>query len=291
MPRVNVFWVAQHAVISGSGAQHTHEFYQLTCPLSGRMLVNEQFTVERNELMLAKPGFKHSFFSANDVKKSRCIVFDCKFAVIDPNLHSELQQIPVCYSLQTSELIYSIIDHILREANQKDIFYQHCIDDYFESLLIDIIRQFHSENKKKNESFMFTPRESNENLYKGVSFYHLRQYIDSNIGQIATLDNLANYIHMNKTTLTDLFKYFFGMTPMKYVNYRRIEIAKKLLMDTKYSVSEISETVGFQSIQYFSRAFKEREGIAPMNFREHAIDNYIPLPHSNNYDTKAATKY
>ena len=70
----------------------------------------------------------------------------------------------------------------------------------------------------------------------------------------------------------------YGTTPIKYINNLRMKKAKELLANSDMSISEISELVGFQSIHYFSRNFKEREGCAPLAYRrKHQDSRYITL--------------
>ncbi|WP_367399863.1 helix-turn-helix domain-containing protein [Paenibacillus sp. 1781tsa1] len=59
----------------------------------------------------------------------------------------------------------------------------------------------------------------------------------------------------------------YGMTPMEYLLHYRIEQAKKLLLQTSWSVARIAEEIGFNHVSYFSSCFSKKEGISPSNFR------------------------
>jgi len=59
----------------------------------------------------------------------------------------------------------------------------------------------------------------------------------------------------------------YGMTPMEYLLHYRIEQAKKLLLQTAWSVARIAEEIGFNHVSYFSSCFSKKEGISPSNFR------------------------
>ena len=60
----------------------------------------------------------------------------------------------------------------------------------------------------------------------------------------------------------------WGIPPMQYINHLRIERSKVLLAMTDKSATEIALDVGFQSIHYFSRYFKDKEGMTPNEYRE-----------------------
>lgn len=64
----------------------------------------------------------------------------------------------------------------------------------------------------------------------------------------------------------------YGMTPMEYLQYYRIEQAKKLLVQTTWQIAKVAEEVGFQHVSYFSSYFVRREGISPSNFRRKFIN-------------------
>jgi len=89
-----------------------------------------------------------------------------------------------------------------------------------------------------------------------------------------SLDELASIAHFEKSYLTVRFKQMWGISPMKYVNLLRIERAKLLLATTDMSITDIACCVGFGSIHYFSRYFKEKEGITPNEYR---IERQKPL--------------
>ncbi|MEO3944289.1 AraC family transcriptional regulator [Gorillibacterium sp. CAU 1737] len=59
----------------------------------------------------------------------------------------------------------------------------------------------------------------------------------------------------------------YGMTPMAYLQHYRLEQAKRLLLQTGWSVARIAEEVGFRHVSHFSACFSSKEGISPTAFR------------------------
>ena len=72
---------------------------------------------------------------------------------------------------------------------------------------------------------------------------------------------------MSYSYFKELFIIRFGMSPVKYLTVLRMEKAKELLITGLYSVTEISEMCGFDSVYYFSKVFKSYAGISPKNYR------------------------
>lgn len=59
----------------------------------------------------------------------------------------------------------------------------------------------------------------------------------------------------------------YGMTPMAYLQYYRLEQSKRLLLQTSWSIARISEEVGFHHLSYYSSAFSKKEGLSPIGYR------------------------
>lgn len=67
------------------------------------------------------------------------------------------------------------------------------------------------------------------------------------------------------------------MTPSRYRNACRINVAKELLMKTDLPLRAIAERAGFTDQFYFSKIFKKTTGKSPAQFREERTGNtYVP---------------
>lgn len=95
----------------------------------------------------------------------------------------------------------------------------------------------------------------------------VRRYIDNHFKENITLEQLAGLAHMNKYYLAHTFKKEFGTSPINYLISRRIDESRFLLRETNYSLSTITETLGFSSLSYFSQRFRQAEGINPGKYR------------------------
>lgn len=94
------------------------------------------------------------------------------------------------------------------------------------------------------------------------------QYINKNIAQKISLDDIGKYMHASKYYLCHIFKEATHMTITEYIMSRRISIAKKKLLYTDSPLSDIAVSLGFSSFSYFSRAFRDFEGMTPSEFRK-----------------------
>jgi len=92
--------------------------------------------------------------------------------------------------------------------------------------------------------------------------------VEKRLPRAATLAELASACHVGKSTMNACFKEATGLAPHEYVTMRRIDHARKVLLDDrKATVSEIARRLGFSSSQYFARAFKRATGKSPKAYR------------------------
>lgn len=100
------------------------------------------------------------------------------------------------------------------------------------------------------------------------SMLNIQEYLKNNMSEKITLDMLSEKFYVNKYYLTRLFKNECGQTINEYLLQLRISHAKELLRFSGLSVEEISENCGITPLYYFSRIFKQVEGISPRDYRK-----------------------
>lgn len=93
------------------------------------------------------------------------------------------------------------------------------------------------------------------------------QYIKSNYRDIKVND-IANYIGINRSYLTAIFKKKLDVSPQKYLVSYRLQKAAKLLKSTDMSITEIASEVGYVDSISFSKMFKQEYNMSPKTFRE-----------------------
>ena len=79
--------------------------------------------------------------------------------------------------------------------------------------------------------------------------------------------DLCNELGMSKSRLFPKFQSITGLTPNNFIRSIRLKRAAQLLKSGRYNISEISEIVGFNSIKYFNKYFKEEFNMTPTQYR------------------------
>lgn len=95
-------------------------------------------------------------------------------------------------------------------------------------------------------------------------------YINSDLTADLSLKAMSDWLNVNASYLSTLFKKEVGMPLTDFVNRQRIEQAKKLLIATELPTKTIAQQCGIPDIYYFSRLFKKRTGVTPKLYRENA---------------------
>ena len=98
-------------------------------------------------------------------------------------------------------------------------------------------------------------------------------YINCNITSDLNLDIISRELYINKFYLCRQFKKSTNMTILEYIKKRRLSIAKKKLLYTGMSISNIADSAGFSSFSYFSNIFKKAEGVTPSEYR--ALNGHV----------------
>lgn len=264
MDIVNILWMAKYTQQWSSNTKHGHSFFQMLYVLGGEgtlLFEDECIRLEQDKLYLCHPNRLHTLLY-NEKKPVKLI--DIKFSVNDSQLYKEMEKLPTCISSDNHIGVRSALNGVLNECINKDNHYRDMANSLFYIYLVGLLRELCGNKRMDNNDRI--PGYF-ENTYKGVKLGELIEFIENNYDTIISVDDLSRKVSLNKSYLINLFRQAYGTTPLKYINSVRMAKAKELLTYTDLNITEISMMVGFQSIHYFSRFFKEKEACTPLEYR------------------------
>lgn len=145
---------------------------------------------------------------------------------------------------------------ILKEAEIKSEYYHVISQNLLEILLINIIRR-----NKTNLEIEDSKKHNHECAY-------IKNYMDVHYRENITLDILSDISYMNKYYLVHSFKKYAGITPIQYLNNKRLTEAAAMLKNTDYSIAQIANIIGMSSQSYFAQSFKKKYAISPIDYRK-----------------------
>ncbi len=97
-------------------------------------------------------------------------------------------------------------------------------------------------------------------------------YVEQNYLRKITLDEIAEYLHANRSYLSRLYKSRSGVNLFDDILHRRVEKAKEYMEHTDRKLYEIAVEVGFEDAGYFSKVFQKYTGMSPKEYRNQRKD-------------------
>lgn len=158
--------------------------------------------------------------------------------------------------------VQAILEAMLQEYNRReDHFDLHLRADLLK--LLAVLVRAYTDDMEADLSRVGDPNHR--------AILETINYINQHFAEDLRLDDVCRLAMMSKTYFCDLFKEATGKTFNHYLNELRLRRAMRLLLDRNLSVSDVCFMVGFNNVPYFSRKFKSVVGLAPSEYRKHAV--------------------
>lgn len=165
-------------------------------------------------------------------------------------------------SEKEKEVLYYIVQKI-------DVELLENIDKHSQTLIVSNIELLLNYCTRYYDRQFITRKHVNKDILTKVEEF-LLEYIQSPLLSekgLPTVKYLADKVCLSPNYLGDLLKRETGMNAQDRIHYYLIEEAKNLLLSSNKSVSELAFSLGFEYPQYFSRLFKAKTGMTPVEFR------------------------
>ena len=261
----HIFFTNKHSEIK----LHTHDFIEIVYVISGSATecVNDEiYEVKRGDLIFINYQSTHTF----DPDKNFSYVNICfkpeivdslitpenAFALLQLTAFDELRKDNeggmVSFSGAERDEIEELLKNMLSEYRSKESFRRTVLESYMNILLVKILRKTNAGPQSVEQS---------------GAWQKIADYIDRNLGEELTLSALAQKCFYNPSYFSRVFKEHFNMSLTEYVNHRRVELAKTLLLKGELSVEEIAYRVGYSSKTSFYRAFMRVTGATPAEYK------------------------
>lgn len=236
-------------VVNGYRVICGHNEYQLResdiliiCPC----MIHELFAPRVGERIIFQPGL-------NQLKLKE---LDLITSILNPAVLITPESYPHIYS-QIRQLIMEIKEEYLHFSSFSEL----SIISKFLEVLVSIGRNhqtFHQQNRDHNIS------RQKEYMEK---FLFITDHISTHFSENLTLEEVANLAGFSKYHFSRLFKQYTGYSFYKFLNQKRIEYAKSLLLNPELSVTDIASQSGFSSLSAFLRMFRQLNLCTPTEFR------------------------
>ncbi len=248
-----------------SCTQHWHKELMIFYIEKGTAVVHcnsQSISVQAGDMIVINPNDVHYIKSSCSQLIKSYILVDLASLTSEEDICQRQYVVPLLenqiYFKHKIEHDSKFLQHVtclLLEYKKKNFGYELLVKAELYYILGLLMRRYTVPVIKKVKNELYFP------LYLAL------EYIDTHYQQKVTLPELAMTAHVSSYHLCRLFKHSIGMPPIKYVNYIRIDKAKKLLQQHQLKISEVADMVGFHDYNYFSRLFKQYTQQSPMRWQ------------------------
>ena len=260
--------------MNGFRQNHVLSFYKISYKpkLSGKLKYGQTYyDFDGGGLLFASPG---QVIGSNDNDGSVCSAYTLlihpDFFLGYPLAKTVKQYGFFSYSANETlhlsdeerEIILSIFSMIEDELNSR-------IDDFSHNVVIAQIELLlNYANRFYKRQFITRKAASNDLLQKLETL--LDDYFNNETSLskgIPTVGYLAEHLNLTPSYLSDMLRSLTGQNAQQHIHDKLIEKAKEKLSTTRLSVSEVAYTLGFEHSQSFSKLFKTKTNLSPLEFR------------------------
>lgn len=247
-----------------------YEIIWLTSGTSTNLIDYQQVTVEPNMLFFIYPGQLHQMNKMESVN-GFSITFTEQFLLLNmPNEDaiSEFCFLDNCYASSFFKLdnkaieeLSPVLNLMLNEITRLEK--SPSIITNLLSVFLNRIQRLIIENDK-----------STQDLTNIVRFKQLKKLIEDNFTKESQISFYADKLNLTPHRVNEICKQVTRKALGEVIRDRILLEAKRLLLHSVHPIGQISDDLGFKDFSYFSRQFKRRTGLTPVEFRKQMYDKY-----------------
>ena len=257
----------------------SHDFWEMVYIDGGSAHVvadGKEVTLTQGEAIFHAPFVAHTIYTGDDFANAAIVSFDCtsraaknlkdrifKFGEKEKQL---LSDIITEGSLTYMEKLNDPDLHKMNKRANTPFGSEQIIKNDIENLLVMLVRSFEKPQKEEQPAGYKTK----EIAEKIIAILQSRVYSS------VTLDEIASQLYFSKTYIKNVFRKYTGTSIIQYYIDLKMDEAKKLIIQNKYSFTEIADMLSINSVHYFSRLFKQRTDMSPSEYAKSIkVDNLI----------------
>ena len=265
----------QHLPFVNDGI-HSHNYFEINYVYRGeciQTITGEKRTLHEGEISIISPYTQHnvsvdtdSFIISIMVRQS---TFDAIFGFLKAKqdllsmffrntLYETVQSNYILFHTDNNGEIQQIMERTVEEANNEDNYSSICCNCMVQLLFCTLLRHY-------SDTILYYGY--NGQKRNDMDFTMILEYINQHY-QTITLEYLADFFHYSEAYLSKLFKRNLNENYSELIMGIRMRHAMEFLADSSMSISEISEKVGYGSVDYFTKAFRKKFDLTPSECRK-----------------------
>ncbi|MBP1561464.1 MAG: helix-turn-helix domain-containing protein [Oscillospiraceae bacterium] len=220
-------------------------------------LGGKSISVKENSFVIISPDTPCRYMASGDTYTDDWIYFSA-----DENDVKHFGELGIPINepvyLGDAEAVSHIVHILAYEHYSAEPCHLELAEHYTEILLLSVSRMIRSGAHISSKMF----------IEKNHRMTQMRTIIHTDPERSMSIDDMAEYVNMSRSSFQHLYKKMFGVSVINDVISGRVERAKRLLSSTDLTVSEIASKCGYSTEYNFMRQFKSRTGKTPTEYRK-----------------------
>ena len=255
-----------------------HDFWEFVYCDYGEVSITcdeEEYLLKQGNIVFHKPNEFHSIKANNLISPNLVIgsfVCNSPDMKIFEDIKTELTNKEHDLLAQIIKDVDQCFDVVLVESSvclspviKSDYFAgEQCVKNNLEIFLILLARRILTGEFKPLTSQVRTQtnvQSRYEDLVEDV-----KKYMADNLQEDINIDKICEHFFLSRSHLTYVFSKLTGKGAMRIFQEMKLKKCQELLKNTDYSITQISEMMGYSSIHYFSKLFKKETGMNPATY-------------------------
>lgn len=254
----------------------SHDFWELVCVDRGEidaLAGDRRLTLKKGNILFHKPNEFHNVLTNGKVSPSLVVIgFECH----SPAIKSFEDQLMSVQDTEKELLAQIIVEARNTFSGRLDDPYQEelifnsepltfgsaqLISHYLEQLMIHLYRRYFSYSLPVRSSHFLAEASSGNDTYNRIV-----RYMEEHLGERMTIDRICRDNLVGRSQLQKLFRDTKGCGVIEFFSMMKIDTAKQMIRDNQLNFTQIADRLGYNSIHYFSRQFKQITTMTPSEY-------------------------
>ena len=254
----------------------SHDFWELVCVDRGEidaLAGDRRLTLKKGNILFHKPNEFHNVLTNGKVSPSLVVIgFECH----SPAIKSFEDQLMSVQDTEKKLLAQIIVEARNTFSGRLDDPYQEelifnsepltfgsaqLISHYLEQLMIHLYRRYFSYSLPVRSSRFLAEASSGNDTYNRIV-----RYMEEHLGERMTIDRICRDNLVGRSQLQKLFRDTKGCGVIEFFSMMKIDTAKQMIRDNQLNFTQIADRLGYNSIHYFSRQFKQITTMTPSEY-------------------------
>ena len=254
----------------------SHDFWELVCVDRGEidaLAGDRRLTLKKGNILFHKPNEFHNVLTNGKVSPSLVVI---GFVCHSPAIKSFEDQLMSVQDTEKELLAQIIVEARNTFSGRLDDPYQEelifnsepltfgsaqLISHYLEQLMIHLYRRYFSYSLPVRSSRFLAEASSGNDTYNRIV-----RYMEEHLGERMTIDRICRDNLVGRSQLQKLFRDTKGCGVIEFFSMMKIDTAKQMIRDNQLNFTQIADRLGYNSIHYFSRQFKQITTMTPSEY-------------------------